>query len=76
MVREDSRSSLVLGNWRLLDDEGREHAGGWERSTGATLAGLVIQEQRYELTCEERLREEEATGKEITKLYLISYEKL
>lgn len=64
------------GTWRLLDDEDQEHTGHWDGSSRVTLAGLIIQDQRYELICEERLEEEEATGKEFTKLYLISYEEL
>jgi class 3 adenylate cyclase len=62
--------------WRLLDQEDQEHTGYWDRSSRVTLAGLVIETQRYEFICEERLEEERATGKEFTKLFLIDYDVL
>ena len=64
------------GTWRLRDEEGKQHTGSLGPSSAVTLAGLVIEIQRYEFICEEILIEEEATGKEFTKLFLISYEEL
>lgn len=62
-----------LRTWRLISDsDGKEYNG----SSEVDLAGLVIMTERYEFCCEERLEEERGTGKEFTKLHLISYKKL
>lgn len=62
-----------LKTWRLISEtDGKEYSG----SSEVDLAGLVIETERYELSCEERLEEERGTGKEFTKLYLISLRKL
>jgi len=59
--------------WRLISEEDKlEYTG----SSEIDLAGLIIETQRYEFLCEERLEEERGTGKEITKLYLKSYRSL
>ncbi len=59
-----------LRTWRLVSEEdGKEHSG----SSEIELAGLIIETQRYEFFCEERLEEERGTGKEFTKLYLTNY---
>ncbi|MCK4223830.1 MAG: hypothetical protein KAX39_01535 [candidate division Zixibacteria bacterium] len=60
-------------NWRLVSEaDEREYTGRSE----IDLAGLIIETQRYEFVCEERLEEEKGTGREITKLYLKSYKAL
>jgi len=58
-----------LGTWRLfsLDDQ-REYSG----ESDIQLAGLIIETQKYELLCVEKLEEERGTGKEIRRLILRS----
>jgi hypothetical protein len=57
-------------SWRLTSEEENKEIGG---TSETDLAGLVIETQRYEFTCEERLEEEKGSGREITKLYLKSF---
>ncbi len=62
-----------LKTWRLINEEdNKEYSGASETD----LAGLVIETQRYKIVCEERLEEERGTGKEFTKLFLISFQKI
>ena len=62
------------GTWRLESvDEPREFSGTTDPDSAVDLAGLIIETQIYEFTCEERLEEELGTGKEFTKLYLLSH---
>jgi hypothetical protein len=56
--------------WRLTSEEDQKEING---SSEIELAGLVIETQRYEFTCEERLEEERGSGREISKLYLKSF---
>lgn len=53
--------------WRLVKEDDQKEYGGYSERD---LAGLVIETQRYEFICEERLEEERGTGREVTKLYL------
>ena len=71
-----SKVDLDRSTWRLHDDEGSGHNGHWDQTSTVTLGGLVIETQRYEFVCEERLEEEHATGREFTRLYLKSYDTL
>ncbi len=59
--------------WRLTSEEDQREIGG---ASEIDLAGLVIETQRYEFTCEERLEEERGSGREISKLYLKSFHPL
>lgn len=62
-----------LRTWRLVNEEdSREYNGAVE----VELAGLIIETQRYEFFCEERLEEERGSGKEFTRLFLINYHPL
>lgn len=62
-----------LRTWRLVNEEdGQEYSG----SSEIELAGLIIETQRYEFFCEERLEEERGTGKEFTRLFLLNYNRL
>jgi len=62
-----------LKTWRLVcESDGKEYNG----SSEVDLAGLVIETERYELSCEERLEEERGTGKEFTKFHLMLFRKL
>ncbi|HXG06504.1 MAG TPA: hypothetical protein VNI77_04165, partial [Nitrososphaera sp.] len=59
-----------LRTWRLVAEaDAKEYNG----ISDIDLAGLVIETQRYEFICEERLEEERGTGKEFTKLHLVSF---
>lgn len=61
------------GAWRLIsDDDQKEYHGDSE----IDLAGLVIETQRYEFVCEEKLEEEKGTGRELTRLFLTSFRPL
>jgi hypothetical protein len=58
-----------LKTWRLKSEsDGKEYSG----SSEVNMAGLVIDTEIYELICEERLEEEKGSGKEFTRLYIIS----
>ena len=60
------------GTWRLIDEgTGRPYAG--QSLGGVYLAGITTKTQRYEFICEERIEEDQATGRELTKLYLRSF---
>jgi hypothetical protein len=69
-VDQDRRS------WRLVDAEGRGHDGHMGPLSALTLAGVEIETKEYEFKCEERLEVEQATGREHTRLFLISYREL
>jgi hypothetical protein len=61
-----------LKTWRLKSEsDGKEYSGISE----VDLAGLVIETEKYELICEERLEEERGSGKEFTRLYIVSLNK-
>ena len=63
---------VTYGTWRLLDEvTGRPYAG--QSLGGVYLAGITTKTQRYEFICEERIEEDPATGRELTKLYLRSF---
>jgi hypothetical protein len=65
------------GSWRLRSEEdNKEYSGKCDPATRVELAGLVIETQRYEFQCEERLFEERGTGREITRLILRRYRAL
>lgn len=59
--------------WRLINESDQKDYSGVSETD---LAGLVIETQRYELTCEERLEEERGTGREFAKLHLLSFREL
>jgi hypothetical protein len=63
------------GTWRLHSGADQKDYHG-KCETPATLAGLVIETEIYEFLCDERIAEERATGREIPRLYLLSYRKL
>ena len=56
--------------WRMVTDEDLKEISGFAE---VDLAGLVIENQKYEFTCEERLEEEKGTGREFARLVLTSY---
>jgi hypothetical protein len=58
-----------LKTWRIINEEDDKEYNG---ESETELAGLIIETQRYKFVCEERLEEERGTGKEFSKLYLIS----
>lgn len=60
-----------MKTWRITNEEDDKEYNG---ESETDLAGLIIETQRYKLVCEERLEEERGTGKEFTKLYLISFQ--
>ena len=58
-----------MKTWRIINEEDDKEYNG---ESETELAGLIIETQRYKFVCEERLEEERGTGKEFSKLYLIS----
>lgn len=58
------------GTWRLLSETDQIQYSGVSE---INLAGIVIDTQKYELFCEEQLEIAEISGKESTKLHLVSF---
>lgn len=62
---------ITKQTWAIFDEDGRRHFGAVHEDYPNVLSGITSETHLYDLTCEERLAET-ATGKQTTKLFLIS----
>lgn len=72
LTKADERNN----SWRLADSASGKEIGGKVRpGTKLSMAGLVI-DAMYKIACEERIHDDQKTGKEKRVLYAIEFERL
>lgn len=62
------------GTWRMITDDGPVN--GKRHDDGPGLGGVIIKDQRYRFTCEEKLEAQEVSEGEKKTLYLVELEAL
>ena len=61
--------------WRIFDEEDeKSYAGSLSETSQASLAGIVVDSQRYRFVCDERMVSTSGTGRQKKEYFLQSYD--
>jgi len=75
LIGKFTKIDTSRNSWSLTTlEDAKEHSGSLSSGSKVSFSGAVIDSQLYKLICEERIEEVLGSGREKTRLYLISYE--